>query len=133
MVRRALYAWLATFLLATALAPASAETACPPARSRDCDRWYFEQADKALTDVVTAAYKSIEEFAKPETKQEAKAKLMDAHRAWTGWRDLECQAASAWIYINPSAQPREQYTLGCLHNLTVRRIDALRQRYRLKN
>lgn len=119
-------------LLVAAQREAAAEAKCPGGGNDACDRWYFEQADKELAGVVTAAIAHIESFAHPDTKQEAKDKLLEGQRAWALSRDLDCQAESALVWLR-SARTREGNTASCLRRLTVQRIEALRERYLLKN
>jgi uncharacterized protein YecT (DUF1311 family) len=109
---------------------AGAQT-CPTGMSNDqCDRWRFERAERELASVVATALARIEEFAVPDTRQEAKAELEQAQQAWVRTRNADCQSESAFQW-HRSARTREGNTAACLTRLTTGRIEELKRRYLL--
>ena len=121
-------------LILGVLAPAARAQPLPCPReisSNDaCDVWEFEQADKELTSIIELARTKIDSFAHPDTREEAKERLNQAHQLWRQTREVDCQAESALMWLR-SARTRQGYTASCMYELTVRRGDELKRRYRL--
>jgi hypothetical protein len=117
-------------LLACVASPARTQTACPHGNNDACDQWRFEQSERELSGVMAAAFLKIDQFASPESRQEARDALSQAHQTWTRVRALDCQAESAFVWRR-SARTREGYTASCMDRLTVTRIETIRRRYLL--
>ena len=123
---------LACALLARGVYPASAQTAGPLRGNDARDQSHLEESEHELSRVLADALQKIDQFAHPDTKQEAKDALAQAQRAWVTLRALDCRAESALMWLR-SARTRAGYTASCMQMLTVERIDSLKRRYLLNN
>jgi uncharacterized protein YecT (DUF1311 family) len=130
--RIAIVSLLASALLGGMDAQASAQSSCSGRSNDECDQLGFEEADKELAGIVTAALAGIDGFASPETRQEAKDTLTAAHSNWVSLRALDCQSESAFSWLR-SARTRAGFTASCMRRLTEKRIAELKDRYLLKN
>ena len=103
------------------------EERCPKGYSNDqCDQWYFQRADKLLTDTVAA---TIAERSQLTTNVELikaiKQTSSEAHRKWVAFRDAECKAAVAASVM--SARTQKGRYAACLLVQTERRTAELKK------
>jgi uncharacterized protein YecT (DUF1311 family) len=117
-------------LLALTLCPIAAsaqEERCPKGLSNDeCDNWYFERADKVLTEPT--ANKIAEDSkmtTRPDLIEAIKQTGQEAHRAWVAFREAECKAYVAANVM--SARTEMGKKMSCLLSLTQRRIAEVKK------
>jgi len=130
----------AALLLSTMAAPALADDARPSALAcdakklgarelADCLRAASDKADKALSDTVAAALKSIDGRAGLLSGQKGRWKrsLNEAESQWLTWRDSECQDVAPFedgLGVK-AGDPR----LSCMIDQDTRRMGDLKARY----
>jgi uncharacterized protein YecT (DUF1311 family) len=117
-------------LLALTLCPVTAlaqDEKCPKGYSNDdCDNWYFERADKMLTDVVTSKIDANSKMTtRPDIIEAIKQTGQEAHRAWVAFREAECKAYVAANVM--SARTEKGKKMSCLLSLTERRIAEVKK------
>ncbi len=130
--RIAIVSLFAFALLGGACQQANAQSQCSGRSNDECDQLKFEESDKELAGLVTAALARIDEFAHQDTRQEARDALTEAHRNWISLRALDCQSALAFYWLR-SARTRQGFTASCMHALTVERMAELKRRYLMTN
>jgi uncharacterized protein YecT (DUF1311 family) len=124
---------VAAVMLALVLGAAAPEARaqdlpCPPGiGSNDaCDRWQFEQADKALMLAIESKQAELERrSSRPDHIEQAKSYLLEAQREWVRFRDAECRARVAADMI--SARTLQALTSACLLSLTRQRIEEIKE------
>ncbi|RYH01300.1 DUF1311 domain-containing protein [Salipiger sp. IMCC34102] len=100
---------------------AAQEVACSdPQTQTDMNICAAEAAARA-DDLLNAEWRVTQSFAKARGLGEV---LLEAQRAWLGFRDAQC-AAEAARYDGGSLQPLVH--ANCIERLTLRRTDDLRQ------
>ena len=94
----------------------------------DCLRTASDKADKALSDTLTAALKSIDGRAGLLSGRKARWKrsLNEAEGEWLAWRDTECQDVAPFEDgLGATGDPH----LSCLIDQDTRRMTDLKARY----
>jgi uncharacterized protein YecT (DUF1311 family) len=112
-------------LTCSTIAAWAQEAKCPQGYSNDdCDRWYVERADKALSELVE---KKIAERSRlstrPDFPEAVKRTVTEAHRAWLSFREAECKAYVTASVMSARTE-RARYS-SCLLRMTERRIAEL--------
>jgi uncharacterized protein YecT (DUF1311 family) len=125
IVEGAIVALLA--LTACPVAALAQDERCPKGLSNDdCDNWYFERADNALTELVASKIDQNSKMTtRPDIIEAIKQTGQEAHRAWVAFREAECKAYVAANIM--SARTEKGKKAACLLSLTQRRIAEVKK------